>query len=108
MRGGEPIETEDERIAALKKLSNVTKYEVSQLAIQDLDIIGRKMLGPNLKEMRLQQREDRQKRIAQIHEAVEHFQTTAKIRRENLAVPDLPTEWECSWESDYVDILFKN
>lgn len=107
----ETIETEDERIAALKKLSNVKKYEVSQLAIRDLDVIGREMLGPNLKETRLQQREDRQKRIAQIHEAVDHFQATAKIRRENLAAsagPEVGTVCECSWELDYVDILFKN
>jgi hypothetical protein len=36
----DPVENEEQRRAALNKLSKVKKYEISQLALQDLDVIG--------------------------------------------------------------------
>jgi hypothetical protein len=111
----EQTETEEDRVAALNKLSQVKKYAVSQMALLDLDVVGREMLGPNLKENRSKQREDRLKEIAQIHEAVAHFLSVAQARRENLrahSVVDVDdddnddeTKREGYWEMDYVDIL---
>jgi hypothetical protein len=47
----EPIETKEERRDAFNKLSKVKKYEILQMAILDLDVVGgREMLGPDLKE----------------------------------------------------------
>jgi hypothetical protein len=46
----EPIESEEELQAALNKLSKVKKYGISQMAILDLDVMGRALLGPDLKE----------------------------------------------------------
>jgi hypothetical protein len=122
----DPVENEEECRAALNKLSQVKKYEISQLALQDLDVVkkykisqlasedldvvGRQILGHNLKEKRLKQKKDRQKWIAQIHEAVAHFQSLADSRRDNLkAVSRNNHETEggcdCMWEVEYMDIL---
>jgi hypothetical protein len=106
----DPIETEDKRRAALNKLSTVKKYGICLLALQDLDLVGREMLGPDLKASRQKEREDQNKRIAQIHEAVAHFQTVAGIRREHLharLANNENTPHECSWEIDYIDIIPK-
>jgi hypothetical protein len=46
---GDPIESEEERRAALNKLSKVKKYGISQMAVLDLDVVGRELLGPDLK-----------------------------------------------------------
>jgi hypothetical protein len=87
----------------------VKKYEISQLALQDLDIIGQEMLGHNLKEKRTKQREEHQKWIAQIHEAIAHFQSQANSHRENLKALALNhNEGECTWEVEYSDILQKD
>jgi hypothetical protein len=110
----EPVETEEERRAALNKLSTVKKYGISWPALQDLDIVGREMLGPDLREMRLKQREDRLKRIAQIHEAVAHFQSEATIRRQSLQARLVDDEEEedtvsdFAWEVEYCNILLND
>jgi hypothetical protein len=89
----------------------VKKYAISQIALLDLNVVGREMLGPNLKEHRSKQRENQLKQIAQIHKAVAHFLSVAQARRQNLQVhsvddvDDDDTRSECSWEVDYVDIL---
>jgi hypothetical protein len=107
----EPIKTEEECRAALNKLSTVKKYQISQMALQDLDVVGHAMLGPDLKAKRLEQRDKRKERIAQIHEAVEHFQSEARTRRQNLqdlqatSAGDEDTVSECSWEVECADIL---
>jgi hypothetical protein len=70
-----PIENEEERRADLKKLSQVKKYEILLLALKDLDVAGHAMLASDLKEKRQKQRDEQKKRIAQIHEAVDYFQS---------------------------------
>jgi hypothetical protein len=105
-----PIENEEAQRAALNKLSQVKKYEISLLALQDLDVVGREMLGDDLKEKRELQREERKKRIAQIHEAVNYFQQQANGRRANLLAAtinqvDATRVSECLWELEYEDIL---
>jgi hypothetical protein len=107
------IETEEERRAALNKLSTVKKYGICQTALQDIDLVGREMLGTDFREVRLRQREDRIKRIAQIHEAVAHFQSEAEIRRQRLQVmlvnvEEEDTESDYSWEVEYCDILLND
>lgn len=77
------IETEEDRRAALNKLSKVKKYKICPIALYNLGVVGREMLGPGLRESRLKEREDQQKFIAQIHEAVAHFKSSAKTRRED-------------------------
>jgi hypothetical protein len=52
---------------ALNKLLQVKKCFLKQMALQDLDIVGRDMLGPDLKVTRLKKWEERLKQIAQIH-----------------------------------------
>jgi hypothetical protein len=63
------------------------------------------MLGPHFKEKRMREGEEQQKRIAQIHKAVAHFQSAANACRQNLhggSVND-----KSSWEVEYTDILHK-
>jgi thymidylate synthase len=104
----EPIESEEERRDALNKLSKVKKNEILQMAILDLDVVRREMLGPDLKENQRKQRDDRQKQIDQIHEAVAHFQSEAETRRvglQNTALDEDDTHSNCSWEEEYINIL---
>jgi hypothetical protein len=106
-----PVETEEERIAALKKLSQVKKYFLNPLALKDLNVVGWEMLGQDMKETRLKQRDDQKKMIAQIHEAVAHFQNGANKRRQDLEGRtandrnDEETSSNCYWEVEYTDIL---
>jgi hypothetical protein len=55
------LETEEERRAALNKLSRVKKYSFNPMALKDLDVVGQAMLGPGLRETRMKQREERKK-----------------------------------------------
>jgi hypothetical protein len=73
-------ETEEEQRAALNKLSQVKKYFLNQMKLQDLDVIGQYMLGPDLKATRLKKQEEWLKQIAQIHKAVGYFQLEAEKR----------------------------
>jgi hypothetical protein len=48
----DPIETvEKDQRAALDKLSKVKKYKLSPMALQDLNIVGREMLGQHLRDI---------------------------------------------------------
>jgi hypothetical protein len=113
----DPMETEEDQRAALNKLSKVKKYKISPMALKYLNIEGRAMLGQEgMRELRLKQRADQLKFIAQIHEAVTHFQSEAKTRRQNLQASfanndkndGKDTKSVCSWELECSDILPKD
>jgi hypothetical protein len=109
----DPMETEEEQRAALNKLSTVKKYKINPMALKDIDAEGRALLGDGLRDACLKQRADRQKFVAQIHEAVDHFKSAAAIRRENLGIISSndngndadDTASVCAWEVEYSDII---
>jgi hypothetical protein len=109
-----PVETEEEWIAALKKLSQVKKYFLNLLALKDLNVIGREMLGQDMKETRSKQRDDQKKMFSQINKAVAHFQNGAIKHRQGLEGRTAndrnneATSSNCHWEVEYANMLPKN
>ena len=108
-------ETELEHRSAPNKLSKVKKYLINRMSIQDLDVLGREMLGAEFKDTRRKKRDDRLKQLAQIYEAVAYFQGVAKKRRDSLQafaafdiLEELGVATICSWEAEYADILPRN
>jgi hypothetical protein len=103
------IETEEEQRAALNKLLQVKKYFLNRMVLQDLEVIGRDILGPDLKATRLKKWEEQLKQIAQVHEAIAYFQIEVQKwqqRLQALAANDENTVTTvCSWEIEYVNIL---
>jgi hypothetical protein len=96
-------------------VQTVSCQQLEVTALKDLSIVVHEMLGQGLRELRLEEREDRQKFIAEIHEAVINFQSEAKTCRQNLQATSAndkeedgkDTESACSWELKYIDILPK-
>jgi hypothetical protein len=77
-------ETEEERVAALKKLSSVKKYAFNKLALQDMVEYGTMLMGGTIVEERKKAKEKEKRREQHIYDAVRHFREQASKRREIL------------------------